>query len=224
MGDKYSLQTELQREWYIFLSILVVFLISLAVYPALPEQIATHWNIEGEPDGYGSRFVGAFALTLVTLGLYLFFLVLPLIDPRRENYARFTTTYRYLKLGFVLFLLALHLLTLVFNLGYAIRIGRIVVVGVGLLFTLLGRGLPEIKPNYFVGIRTPWTLASSKVWTKTHRFGGKLFFWSGLLVISSALLPDRPGFWVMMILIVACTLATTIYSYFCFQQEKNERE
>lgn len=224
MTEKYSIKTELKHEWYIFFIIAAVFLVGVAVYPALPEQVAIHWNLEGEPDGYGSRFFGAFGLPVITLGLYLLFLFLPILDPRRQNYPQFTKVYRWIKLAFVLFMLGLHLATLVFNLGYKVDIGRSVTLGLGLLFALLGRGLPRITPNYFVGIRTPWTLASAQVWTKTHRFGGKLFFWSGILLIGSLVLPDRTRFWLLMALVVSSVLASAVYSYLCFRQTKNGKE
>ncbi|NLM38295.1 MAG: SdpI family protein [Firmicutes bacterium] len=224
MSEQYTLRSELKQEWYIFLIIAAVFLLGVIVYPALPEQIAVHWNIAGEPDGYGSRFFGAFGLPLFSLGLYLLLLFLPVIDPRRRNYAQFTRVYRWIKLGFVLFMLGLHLVTLAFNLGYRIDVGIFVSLGVGLLFALLGRGMPQIEPNYFVGIRTPWTLASARVWTKTHRLGGQLFFWSGVALVIGTVLPARIRFWLLMVLAVGCALATMVYSYLCFRQEKNASE
>ena len=223
MLKKYHVTTELRHEWYIFLILLVVFLIGIFVYPHLPEKTAIHWNLEGKPDGYGSRFTGAFTIPLVTLGLYLLFLFLPLLDPRRDNYPQFARTYRLIKLAFVLFMLGLHLLTLAFNLGYKVEISRFVTLGLGLLFTILGKGLPQIAPNYFVGIKTPWTLSSPHVWAQTHHLGGKLFFWSGLLVISSTILPDRPRFWIMMVLLIGSTLAATVYSYLSYRREQQTK-
>ncbi len=221
MPEKYSVKKELQREWYILLILLLVFLIGWVVYPSLPEKITNHWNIKGEPDGYGSRFSGAFSLPLVTLAVYLVFLITPAIDPRQKNYPQFIKTYRLIKLGFVLFMVGLHLLTLAYNLGYKIDIGRCVNLFLGVLFTLLGWGLPRIRHNYFVGIRTPWTLASSHAWTKTHQLGGKLFFWSGLVVIFGTLLPDQPRFWLMMGLLLGSTLVATVASYFYFRRAED---
>lgn len=224
MPEKYTLKTELKHEWYIFLIIMFVLLLGVVVYPALPEQIAIHWDVEGQPDGYGSRFFGVFGLPLITLGVYLLLLFTPILDPRRQNYPKFATIYRWFKLGLVLFMLALHLATLAFNLGYPIAITRFVTFAIGLLFALLGRGLPRIAPNFFVGIRTPWTLASAEVWTRTHRFGGKLFFWSGIALIGSTFLPDRTRFWLLMVLVFGLVLATAVYSYLCFRQEKKAKE
>lgn len=218
MSDKYTLKTELKHEWYIFLMIAAVFLLGVMVYPTLPEQVAIHWNLEGEPDDYGSRFYGVFGLPLLTLGIYLLLLFVPVIDPRRRNYPQFAKVYRWIKLGFVLFMLGLHLATLAYNLGYKIALDRLVFPAVGLLFVLLGRGMPRIAPNYFVGIRTPWTLANTEVWSKTHRFGGKLFFWSGILLIGSTVLTSRVRFWLLLVLTIGTALATAVYSYLCFRQ------
>src|SRR5690606_35814971 len=111
-----------------------VFLLGVMVYPTLPEQVAIHWNLEGEPDDYGSRFYGVFGLPLLTLGIYLLLLFVPVIDPRRRNYPQFAKVYRWIKLGFVLFMLGLHLATLAYNLGYKIALDRLVFPAVGLLF------------------------------------------------------------------------------------------
>ncbi|HEY8392393.1 MAG TPA: DUF1648 domain-containing protein [Capillibacterium sp.] len=222
MPEEYSVKKELRAEWYIPLILLLVFLLGWVIYPALPEKIATHWNLNGEVDGYGSRFTGVFFLPLMTFGMYLLFLFLPLIDPRRKNYPEFIKTYRLVKLGFVVFMTGLHLLTLAFNLGYPINIGRCVNFFLGLLFTLLGWGLPRIRHNYFLGIRTPWTLASPSVWTRTHRLGGKLYFWSGQAIIFGTLLPDRPRFWLMMGFSVGSTLVVTVASYLYFRRTEND--
>ncbi|NLY91293.1 MAG: SdpI family protein [Firmicutes bacterium] len=221
MPEQYSVKKELRSEWYLLLILLLVFLISWVVYPSLPEKIATHWNVEGEVDGYSNRFTGVFFIPLLTLAFYLLFIFMPLIDPRRKNYPEFIKTYRLVKLAFVLFMTGLHLLTLAFNLGYDIDISRCVILLLGILFTLLGRGLPRIRHNYFIGIRTPWTLASPSVWTQTHQLGGKLFFWSGLAIIFGTLLPDRPRFWLMMVLVLGCTLVATVASYIYFRREEN---
>lgn len=218
---KYEIKTELKRDWFLLLIMFVIVILSVLVYPYLPERMATHWNLEGEVDGYSSRLIGTILLPLTAPALYLLMVVMPVFDPRRENYPKFIKGYRLFRLWFVLFLAGLHLLSLGFNLGFSTNIGQAVTLGVGIFFALIGNFFPQIRHNYFFGIKTPWTLASEQVWRKTHRLGGKLFFGSGLLLMFSIFLPDKPRFWLLMFLLLGSSLVTIVYSYAIFRKEKD---
>lgn len=215
---KYEIKTELKRDWFLLLVLLVMVILSVLAYPSLPERMATHWNLEGEADGYSSRLIGAILLPLTATALYLLMVVLPVFDPRRENYPKFIKGYRLFRLWFILFLAGLHLLSLGFNLGYPINIGQAVTLGVGIFFALVGNFFPQIRHNYFFGIKTPWTLASEQVWRKTHRLGGRLFCSSGLLLMLSIFLPNKPRFWLLMFLLLGSSLVTMVYSYLLYKK------
>jgi len=217
---KYKIKSEFKHDWFLFLVILAVILLSVLAYPRLPEKMATHWNLEGKVDGYSPRLFGAFLLPLMTLAIYLMMVIAPVFDPRRENYPKFIKGYRLFRLVLVLFLTGLHLLILGFNLGYPLDIGRAVTLGVGILFALIGNFFPQIRHNYFFGIKTPWTLASEQVWRKTHRLGGKLFLGSGLLLMLSVFLADKPRFLLLMALVLGSSLVTMVYSYVIYKKEK----
>ena len=149
MSDKmqYRLNDNLRKDWFLLLILLVLLVAAFVVYPQLPERVPMHWNIKGEIDGYGSRFTGAFAIPLLTTGIYVGMLLLPLIDPRRANYARFTTAYRALRAGLVLFMTLLYGVTTAVALGYGIDVSRVVLIALGILFIVIGSFLPRVQAN-----------------------------------------------------------------------------
>lgn len=182
---------------------------ALLCLPTLPNQIPIHWNAAGEIDGWGGRLT-ALLLPAVGLGLNLLFALLPKIDPRRKNYAWFDTAYGAFRLIFALFWLGLVLFTLVSAYRPAALTGRLLLAAVGALFCGLGACMPRFAPNYFVGIRTPWTLDSETVWRRTHLLGGRIWFFgglvwmpAGLLLPSSFLLPALAAL-IVLLAIVPC--------------------
>jgi uncharacterized membrane protein len=161
---------------------------ALAVYGRLPARIPTHWDLSGEVDGWMPRFPGAFLMPATVAGLWAFFQVLPRIDPRAEHYERFTGTYWLLVNLSMLFLALIGVVSLGVPLGWGVDVGRVAVIGAGVLFVLIGNYLPRVRSNWWMGIRTPWTLSSESVWRRTHRLGGWTFVLAGLVVIASAFL------------------------------------
>lgn len=210
---------ERKLDWLALSAIALALLGSALLYPRLPEPMPIHWNAAGQPDDYGSRFVGAFLLPLVAAGIYLLFEVLPAIDPRKENYAKFSDTYHFLRRAFVLFMVLLHGLTL-----YAILLGDsllsswLVTAAVGFLFILIGNYMPRVRSNWFVGFRTPWTLSDDRIWRRTHRVGGQVFVVSGLAMMVAAVLPAGWQLVVLLGAILAMVAVPTAYSYWLFRQ------
>lgn len=220
--EKYNFKRELKHDWFLFVLILALFFISFYAYPKLPEQVAMHWNLEGEADNFMGRFWGAFMMPLLGLGILLLMIFLPVIDPRRENYTKFSKSYRLIRIGLVLFFAVIHIVALGVNLGYNIDIGKIVSLGIGILFILIGNYMPKIRHNYFLGIKVPWTLASEKVWRKTHRLAGKLYVLAGIIVLLSVFLGDKVRFWIVMIAIIGSSVASIVYSYFVYREEERK--
>jgi uncharacterized membrane protein len=199
--------------------VLGAYLFSAAVYSQLPERVPTHWGTDG-PDRWSSRPVGAFLLPTIALGTWLLLRWLPSIDPRRENYAKFRGTYDAVVLASVALLSAIHILALGAALGWPIRVERLAPVGVGLLLVVIGNFLPRARPNWFFGIRTPWTLSSERVWERTHRVGGYVMMAFGIMLASTALLG---GPWTKAIIIagaVALVIGTYGYSYLIWRSER----
>lgn len=220
-------------DYLIWLFILVTVVSAIYFYQVLPEQIATHWNVKGEVDGWGSKTLGAWLAPGIMVLMYLLFQYLPKFDPKKENYKEFAKEYKYLQILLISFFLIIHFVTNLYNLGYDISVGNIIMAAVGLLFVCIGFYLKNIKPNWFVGIRTPWTLSNDYVWKKTHWYGSRVFVVAGLLFFVAPLLPlayQAYVIWIMLVLI----FSIVFYSYVVFKnqgqntpekiEEKSEKE
>ncbi|HSM71072.1 MAG TPA: SdpI family protein [Anaerolineales bacterium] len=186
----------------------------------LPDPMASHWNVNDEVDGYMSRFWGVFLMPLVTFGLFLLFLLIPNIDPLKANIAEFRGTFN-LFIAFIIgFLMYVHALTLRWNLGYTdLGIGKAMLPALGLLFFIIGSMLRKAKRNWFIGIRTPWTLSSDTVWDRTHQIGGLLFMATGVLAVIGGFFGGSVAFWSLMIPVLGTTIFLVVYSYVLYQRE-----
>jgi len=203
------------------LLILTVILAGTLLWNQLPGQIASHWNENDQVDGYMGKFWGAFMVPLMMIGLTLLFLAIPAIDPLKKNIADFRGLYNLFIVFFNGFMAYIHGLTLVWNLGYTnFRLSTMMLPAMGLLFVFMGIMLKKARRNYFIGIRTPWTLASDKVWDETHRLGSKLFIIAGMITLLGIFIPDQ-AFVLLMVSILAAALISVIYSYLAWRREAN---
>jgi len=202
--------------------ILVAVLVGGLLWSQLPDPMASHWNEADQVDGYMPRVWGTFMIPLMMTGLTVLFLLIPLIDPLKRNVAEFRGWFNLFILFFNLFMLYVHSLTLLWNLGRTgFRMSTAMIPAIGLLFILVGLMLNKAKRNYFIGIRTPWTLANDVVWQKTHRLGSKLFILAGILTLLGLLFPDQ-AFWILMIAVLGATLIVLVYSFLAFKQEEKK--
>lgn len=196
-------------------------LLSLMVYPQLPEQVASHWNASDQVDGTMPRFWGAFLMPILALAMLGLFLIIPAIDPLKANIAQFRRTFNVLIVLLMAFLLYLHGLTIAWNLGYqGFHMSTAMLPAMGLLFIFIGAMLRVAKRNYFVGIRTPWTLSSDRVWDKTHRLGAVLFVVAGILAGLGAFLPGQVAYWLVLGPVLLSTLVVLVYSYLLWREEQ----
>lgn len=205
--------------------VLLSFILSIYFYPQVPEQMATHWNSHGEVDGYMSKLWGLFFMPLMITGLVIMFLVIPRIDPGKENIAKFRKYYDGFIVLFILFMVAVHLQTLLWNTGIKISPNAVLPAGIGLLFYYTGILTENAERNWFIGIRTPWTLSSERVWKRTNRLGGKLFRIAGIATIFGAFFPELAMYFILVPVIFVAGF-TVVYSYVEYQKElkENERE
>lgn len=157
-------------------------------YAELPDPVPSHWNAQGEVDGFTPKPWGAWMLPFVTLGLYLLFKVIPWISPQGFRMESFIKIVGILKLTLVFFMFVIGA-TVIFAAKEAdFDPGQIILPGIGVLFIILGNYMGKLRKNFFIGIRTPWTLANDEVWTKTHRLGGWCFVLAGLVLLIAGLL------------------------------------
>ncbi len=204
----------MSNRWFHLLSLTLILIVMVAtalVYNRLPDPMVTHWGTGGDPNGWMSRFWGAAIGPLMMVGLYLLFWAIPSIDPLKENIAAFRPLYNGFVVLMLLFLGYVQALSLAWNLGWQVDIGTAMMPVLGVLFVTIGWFLPRAKPNWFVGIRTPWTLSDPQVWEDTHRLGGKMFILSGAVLLLAALYP--PLLWGGIALLVALSLWLVVYSY-----------
>lgn len=210
------------RKWFPAIPITGALLLSAAVYSRLPARMATHWDMNGNANGFSSRPVGAFLMPLMALAIWGFMRGLPYIDPRRANYLKFQGTYDLMIDAVVTLLAAMHVVVLGHALGWPMPdVGKTAAVAVGALTMVLGNMMPRARPNWWFGIRTPWTLSSDRVWTSTHRVGGYLMTAAGVVAMLSAFLPARASFIVLLVSVVGASLGATAYSYFAWRKEQS---
>jgi uncharacterized membrane protein len=193
-------------------------LFTAVVYSRLPAELPTHWNIRGEVDGWSSRPVGALMLPVIALALWLLLPLLRRLDPRAEHYERFDATFWLLVNVLVMFMAAMHVIVLGSGLGWPVDVSRAVLVLVGLLFMALGNYLPRLRSNWWMGIRTPWTLESEEVWRSTHRLAGTTFVLGGVATVIAAVLPTPAAFPLAFVAMSVAALVPVVYSYVAYRR------
>jgi uncharacterized membrane protein len=186
-------------------------------YPALPDIMTTHWSAEGVANGAMPKFWGVFLMPLTLAFMLSIFAAIPHIDPLKSNIHHFRRQYDLFVLLLIAVLAFIQLAVIAINLGATFSISSIVMPAIGVLFFSLGSFLPSTKRNWFVGIRTPWTLSSDEAWKRTHAMAGWIFKVLGVLAIVTILVPAYvvPVFFVP--LAVSLT-ALVVYSYFVYRE------
>ena len=202
----------------IYAIILLSFILSIYFYAVMPEQMASHWNAQGNVDGYMPKFWGLFLMPFVLLGLLLLFNVIPKIDPL-DNIKKFKKYYDGFIIVMSIFMLFIHVQIILWNLGYMISPNYYIPVSIGLLFFYIGVLCENSKRNWFVGIRTPWTLSSDKVWDKTHKLGGKLFKIAGIIALIGIFFQNYVVYFIL-IPTFSVSIYLIVYSYVEFRKEK----
>ena len=202
--------------------VLAATIAGLSLWNRLPDQMASHWNVNDQVDGYMSKFWGVFLMPLITLGMFLLFLVIPNIDPLKANIAQFRDAFNLFIVLIVGFMVYVYALTLLWNLGYTnFGLGKAMMPALGVLFIFVGYMLRKARRNFFIGIRTPWTLSSDRVWDETHRIGAILFTISGVLALLGSFFGGMTAFVMLMVLVLGSAIFLVIYSYILYQRETN---
>lgn len=192
--------------------------LSIYAYPLLPDVVASHWNARGEVDGSMSKFGSLLFAPIAMLCVIGLWAIVPRIDPLKSNITAFRPWFD----GFIIllqcFFFYIALLTILYNTGTTINITQFMAPALALLFGYMGLLLPRTKRNWFIGIRTPWTLSSDRVWEKTHRLGGFLFLISACITLIAFFIPVYTV-WLMIAPIIASALITVVYSYIAFKND-----
>lgn len=200
--------------------LLLSLLAGLLLWNRLPDQMASHWNAKDLVDGYMPKLQGVFMMPLMLLGMFLLFSIIPNIDPLKANIAQFREIFNLFIVLIFLFIEYVWALTLRWNLGDTnFKMSAAMLPAMGLLFIFIGYMLRKARRNFFIGIRTPWTLSSDRVWEKTHRLGSALFILSGLLALLGSLFGGQIALWLVLLPLIVTTIVLTIYSYMLYREE-----
>lgn len=200
---------------YNFIIIILTVIIVIVTYNKLPDRVPIHWNINGEANGYGPKYVMAILIPGLMILTWVGMRFLPKIDPKKENYKKFESSYSVIISLFITYFFIMYVITTAITFGYNIPVDKVVCGMMGILFLVMGNYLPKSKSNFFYGIKTPWTLSSEVSWNKTHRLGGKLFVLAGLLVILGAIFLKGQ---LLLVVVIASTstagIVPIVASYF----------
>jgi uncharacterized membrane protein len=201
--------------------IILIAIISIAFYASsrLPDKVPIHWNAAGEIDNYGPKSIAIWLIPGIFLIFAIFSFILPAMDVFSENIKKFYNYYFAMKVLLGIFFLYIYIATLLPNFGYVFNMSYTILSAVIILFFFLGVITRHVKRNYFIGIRTPWTLASEKVWEKTHDIGGWLFMIMAiLLLIGMFVLKPTTVYLIFMIMLVFMILFVMFYSYYLYKR------
>jgi len=186
------------------------------IYSSLPQTIPTHFDLNGQPNGFSEKSMLWFIVPFMSvLSIAMYFLIknLPKIDPKKTA-GQSPELYNKIAVILVVFFCAINLIIAYSSKSGSINITKLMLPLLGLLFLILGNYMHSIKPNYFVGFRTPWALENEDNWRKTHQLVGKLWVPGGLLItISTLLLPATIGFIVFFLILFPMIVIPAVFSY-----------
>jgi uncharacterized membrane protein len=209
-------------ERFVFALIIISILLGCYIYSIMPPTMASHWDANGEVNGYMPRFWAVFLLPMILVFMFLIFLFVPRADPLRANIEKFRKHYDLFVIWIFIFMFYIYVLTLIWNLGVMFSMTAFLAPAFGLLFFLTGSLISKAKTNWSIGIRTPWTMSSENVWDKTHKFGGMLFKLAGLLAFFALIIPKYAIFFILFP-VIAASMISGWYSYHVFEQERQKK-
>ncbi len=201
--------------------VVLSFALVAAVYNRLPDLMPTHWSANGIVNGRIAKPWGPFIMPLFMAGILALLLALPRLSPKRYDIAPFRRAFGAIQFSIVGFLFAVNVMVVLYGLGWAVPMSRFVWLAAGVLFVALGNYMGKLTPNYFVGIRTPWTLADPEVWFRTHRFGGKAIMLAGVASAVFGLVGASRFYPISAIVLGA--LVPAIYSYLVYRRLEHAR-
>lgn len=206
------------RKTIILITLLVVLTagVSFIFGNQMPDRMASHWDAKGVVNGYSDKTFALYFVPGMEIILVALFLALPLIDPRKQNIQKFRPVYNLFVIFVFGFLSYLHFLTLAWNLGWIFNLMRWMSPAYAALLFFAGVLIGNAQPNWFIGIRTPWTLSDNQVWEKTHKIGGTAFKVCGLISLAGVIFPQQAT-WFLLIPILAVALGLFVYSYLYYR-------
>jgi len=209
------------KELVLWVFIVLPYIYLATIWNILPAQVPTHFNLEGIADGWSSKHSLIYIIGALGIGIYLIMLIIPTIDPKKKIQQMGNKYYN------IRFILTFCFSLLAFHILYSSKEGSmqksdILFLIIGILFAMLGNYFQTIRPNYFIGIRTPWTLENEKVWKSTHSLAGRIWIVGGILIAVLGFFIKNSGIFSIIfgLIISIMILVPIIFSYTEFQKEK----
>ncbi|MCH5257313.1 MAG: SdpI family protein [Lachnospiraceae bacterium] len=209
-----------KNKWQLIISSVIIVLpivAGLFIWNYLPEQIATHWGIDGEPDGWSGKSFAVLGMPLILLALHWLCIFFTAHDPKNKEQSSKV---------FNMVLWIIPIISLIvcgcfyaFALGNDVNIVMICHILIGIIFVIIGNYMPKCKQNYTIGIKVPWTLQNEENWNKTHRFAGRLWVLGGLLILATLFVPMANFIYVLIPLIILMAFVPIIYSYVYYRKQ-----
>lgn len=213
------MKTNWKMELPLLILIAAMFVLAAMTWSTAPDRIPVHWGLRGEVDRYGGKVEGLLMPPAIAVFVYLLMLFLPRIDPGRANYDRFSGAYYTIRAAVIATMAVVYGVIHLAIRGQEVDVPRLVGLVVGGLFFLLGNLLGKIRPNWFVGVRTPWTLSSKRAWTRTHRLAGWVFIFGGIAIMAAGVFRTALATGVAVGVIAGGMLAATVYSYLIWRSD-----
>jgi len=217
---KPTLKTEIIPLFFVLVSVITSFIF----YSKFPNRVIVHWNFTGEANGWAGKGFAAFFFPCIIALTYFALLFLPITDPKKDRYEEFRRIYHKFKIIFIAFFTAIYLIASLKNIGFNFNMGIVIPELIGIMFIIIGNYLGKVRRNWFLGIKTPWTLSSDIVWNKTNRFGGKIIMIIGGLMIMIGFFQTRLIAIYLMALYIALFSSIFIYSYIIYLKEQKQNK
>ena len=213
----------LKNDWLIWIFLITPFVFIGIYWNQFPDKFPTHFNFKGEADDYSNKLQGLLLMPCINILMYFIFILLPIIDPSRKNYGLFQDKFKIIRIVLHLFFAFTFFLNAFYALGYQFNMSMMIIYGILLLLLILGNYMGNIRHNYFVGIRTPWTLSNEEVWNKTHRITAKIWVFASLAtMVIIPFMPAQTGEFVFVSYLAVIAIVPIVYSYVVFKKIKKE--
>ena len=214
----------MKRNYFLIggLMVIAVLVATLTVYPHLPERVPSHWNSQGQADAFSAKWTLFATMPGIMVGLMVLFAGLQWLSPRHFEVDTFRSTYLYIMLVVLGLFAYVQGVSLWAAAGGHFRMDRVIMGGIGLLIALMGNVMGKVQRNFYIGIRTPWTLANERVWYATHRFGAKVFVVGGVLALALAL--AGAGFWIPFATVLVAAFSPVVYSLVYYKRLEHRGE
>lgn len=208
----------MKKAYIIAIAIILLSLIAaLYFYPKMPDQMASHWNAAGEADNTMSKFWGLFLMPMIMVATFLLLYFMPKIDPLKRNVEKFREYYESFIIFIMLFFVYIYSLSILWNLDYRFNMSTMMVPAIAFLFYYAGILMERSKRNWFIGIKTPWTLSSDYVWNKTNQLGGRLFKVCAVISLVGLVLKELMV-WFVLLPVLATVVTVFTYSYLLYKK------